>query len=110
MQGQDLSSAFLNGVESESDGYRFSEQQVLGAWHHAVDWRLVVDHRFKYVWNQGDLDELYDLEADPFELRNLIDDASLAKERAHLWQRLIDWMAHTADPLLPAAQNELVDS
>ena len=34
--------------------------------------RLVVTDRYKYVWNEGDTDELYDLHDDPFELENLI--------------------------------------
>ncbi|NVM55065.1 MAG: sulfatase-like hydrolase/transferase [Candidatus Helarchaeota archaeon] len=33
--------------------------------------RLVVTDRYKYVWNEGDMDELYDLKEDPFEMKNL---------------------------------------
>ncbi|MHA1489369.1 MAG: sulfatase-like hydrolase/transferase [Promethearchaeota archaeon] len=36
--------------------------------------RLVVTDRYKYMWNEGDKDELYDLKKDPFEMKNLIDD------------------------------------
>jgi arylsulfatase A-like enzyme len=34
--------------------------------------RLVVTDRYKYVWNYNDMDELYDLKNDPFEMNNLI--------------------------------------
>lgn len=33
--------------------------------------RMVRDRRFKYVWNPTDVDELYDLENDPWEMVNL---------------------------------------
>lgn len=33
--------------------------------------RMLRDRRYKYVWNPTDVDELYDLERDPWELRNL---------------------------------------
>ena len=34
--------------------------------------RMIVGERFKYVWNMGDSDELYDLASDPWELENLL--------------------------------------
>ncbi|MFR9148518.1 sulfatase/phosphatase domain-containing protein [Hungatella sp.] len=33
--------------------------------------KMAVEGRIKYVYNQGDLEELYDLEKDPFEMHNL---------------------------------------
>lgn len=33
--------------------------------------RMIRDGKYKYVWNATDVDELYDLEADPFEMSNL---------------------------------------
>lgn len=43
---------------------------------HLTPWmgRMAVDQRYKYIYNKGDTDELYDLEEDPWELNNLIDD------------------------------------
>jgi len=100
MTGIDLSPAFGNRREFQREPYRFSEHQPLGAWHNTVAWRMVVDPRWKYVWNQGDLGELYDLESDPFELRNRIDEPGLQSQRAHLRSVLREWMAQTVDPLL----------
>ena len=62
--------------------------------------RMVRDRRRKYVWNATDVDELYDLEGDPAELRNLAGEAAHAGELARLRQRVVAWMEQTQDPLL----------
>jgi arylsulfatase A-like enzyme len=61
--------------------------------------RMLRDRRFKYVYNPTAFDELYDLEHDPGEIRNLIDDAALQPELARLRQRLAAWMEEIHDPL-----------
>ena len=103
--GHDLTPAFRNGREFQDDPYRFSEHKPLGEWHKTVEWRLVTDDRFKYVWNAGDLDELYDLQSDPYELKNLIDAPGLMEELERLQKRLHRWMIETADPLLDNFEN-----
>ena len=45
-------------------------------------------------------EELYDLDADPFERRNLATDPACAAVRSELAARLEGWMQQTADPLL----------
>jgi arylsulfatase A-like enzyme len=98
--GRDLSPALQDGAEFQEDAYRFSEHKPQGKWHGTVEWRLVVDGRFKYAWNQGDLDELYDLQVDPYELENLIHNPGYRCERERLRERLRRWMVDTDDPLL----------
>lgn len=102
--GRDLSPAFASGDEFQADAYRFAEHRPLGEWHQTVEFRLVVDARYKYVWNQGDRDELYDLQTDPYELTNRIDQAEYAPTQTRLRQRLATWMADTGDPLYAGYQ------
>lgn len=98
--GRDLAPAFQDGGEWQSDAYRFAEHKPLGEWHRTVEWRLVTNNRFKYVWNQGDLDEFYDLNADPYEMENLIHDEYYGDELTRLQDRLFAWMLETRDPIL----------
>jgi arylsulfatase A-like enzyme len=60
--------------------------------------RLVVTDRYKYIVNQGDMDELYDLHGDPYEMVNLIDDAAHASILADMRRRLAAWQRKTGDP------------
>lgn len=61
--------------------------------------RAVFDGRYKLAVNLLDTDELYDLRADPLELRNRIDDVTLTAERDRLHSALVAWMNRTRDPL-----------
>ena len=106
MQGRDLSPAFIDGAEFQSDPFRFAEHKPLGEWHRAVEWRLVTDNRLKYVWHWEDLDELYDLSADPYERFNLIDDVSMEPVVMEYRSVLHRWMQETADPLLAVFESE----
>jgi len=55
--------------------------------------------QYKLVLNLLDTDELYDLQADPGESVNRIDDAKLATVRNGLHDRLLAWMDARLDPL-----------
>ncbi len=60
--------------------------------------RCVIDDRYKLVVNLLSSDELYDLQDDPQELRNLIDSPEHAAIRNRLHDEVIDWMNRTRDP------------
>ena len=60
--------------------------------------RCVFDGRHKLAVNLLTSDELYDLEEDPYEMRNLIGSAAHAGVRDALHDRLLDWMNRTRDP------------
>ncbi len=62
--------------------------------------RMVRDRRWKYVWNATAEDELYDLDSDPAELRNLATAPAASAELARLRRRLVEWMEATNDRLL----------
>ncbi len=55
---------------------------------------------FKYVFNAGDTDELYDLAADPHELVNLADDPAHAGRLRELRLKLDEWLVASGDGLV----------
>ncbi len=63
--------------------------------------RMVRNERWKYVYNPVSIDELYDLEGDPGEITNRVDDPSVAECLASLRARLGEWMCDIKDPLSP---------
>lgn len=62
--------------------------------------RMIRKGPYKYVFNCGDLDELYDLREDPHELRNRINDPASADALAEMRASLADWMVRHEDGLL----------
>ncbi len=62
--------------------------------------RMVRDRRWKLIWNLTAINELYDLESDPGELSNRIDDPAAAPELARLKERMISWLEEVDDPML----------
>ncbi|THF84714.1 hypothetical protein E6C55_00615 [Cohnella fermenti] len=62
--------------------------------------RMLRRGRFKYVFNCGDTDELYDLESDPHELVNLIDDPGSRDDANEMKRALAEWMVRHEDGLL----------
>ena len=74
--------------------------QYFGTESGAYSLRAVRDRRFKYVYHPtAATDELYDLENDPGEIRNRINDPGLQVELRRLKQRLGAWMESERDPL-----------
>jgi len=59
--------------------------------------RALVTEQYKLVANMLDIDELYDLETDPGELRNVIDDPEYATVRKALHDELFAMMQETDD-------------
>lgn len=59
--------------------------------------RIMRIGRYKYVFNGFDFDEFYDLENDPFERRNLINNPELKNVRRELLVKLWKWAEKTED-------------
>jgi arylsulfatase A-like enzyme len=57
----------------------------------ANDCYMVRTKRFKYNYNHGDIPELYDLDGDPSESVNQAENASFAKIRSELHDRMMAW-------------------
>ena len=51
--------------------------------------RMILHDRYKYVFSLHDMNELYDLEDDPYEMNNLVDDPQYADLTAEMKRRLI---------------------
>ncbi len=60
--------------------------------------RCIRDARYKLVINLLTSDELYDLEHDPEEMTNLIQDDAYVETRNQLHDKLLNWMNETRDP------------
>ncbi|MBN2451291.1 MAG: sulfatase-like hydrolase/transferase [Lentisphaeria bacterium] len=60
--------------------------------------RMLHTGRWKYVFNPGDFDEVYDLQADPYELHNIVDEPGVQGLRRDLAGRLVEEMERTEDP------------
>ena len=60
--------------------------------------RIAITERFKYVFNGFDYDEMYDLERDPDEMRNVVNEAEYAKWTADMRARMYEMMARFHDP------------
>ncbi|MFC1582020.1 sulfatase-like hydrolase/transferase [Planctomycetota bacterium] len=81
----------------------FMEYYRFGLPHH-TRWgfqpiKCIRTDRYKLVINLLDRDELYDLQQDPGEMINCIDNKSMAAIRGDLHDRLLDWMDQRRDPL-----------
>jgi arylsulfatase A-like enzyme len=75
---------------------------IFGEYYGKQSWRvpirMVRTARWKYVRYRSYDEELYDLAADPGELRNLARAPKAASERTRLARELDDWIVRTADP------------
>ena len=60
--------------------------------------RCAFDGRYKLTVNLMTSDELYDLQADPYEMANRIEDPGLLAVRNRLHDQMLDWMNRTRDP------------
>ena len=71
--------------------------------------RAIKNGRYKYVWNLTDIDELYDLDSDPYELDNRIYDKSLTGELESLRRKLYDELARCDDKIVGWTSKQLLD-
>jgi arylsulfatase A-like enzyme len=82
----------------------FWQSETFAAYHayngHSFQLRMMRTASWKYVFTPQDIDELYDLEHDPGELRNLSDEPDHAVALNRLRGHLFAWMERTGDPLL----------
>ena len=58
---------------------------------------MMRDERYKYISRTVGKDELYDLQADPQEMTNRIDDESLAPVVVDMQRKMLKWLEATDD-------------
>ncbi len=61
--------------------------------------RALITNRYKYIYNERHLDELYDLKNDPYELNNLIDNEEYSDRIENMKIRLDRWRVKTNDTM-----------
>jgi len=72
--------------------------------------RMVRSHSHKFVYTPIDVDELYDLELDPHEMRNVIDDPAMAPIKEHMYRRMWEHAYDTEDTIFnPYASVAMAD-
>ena len=70
--------------------------QFLGTEYYYTQ-RIIRDHRYKYVFNGFDFDELYDLQEDPYEMRNFANDPKYENVKKRMVEEMWRWAAKTDD-------------
>jgi choline-sulfatase len=62
---------------------------------------MIRTKKYKYIHNSGSINELYDLEADPQEYNNRIDDIDLKETLQELRKKLYKWFDPAKNPFKP---------
>jgi arylsulfatase A-like enzyme len=97
MQGTDLSDVVLGKKEAGPDSAYF---QIFGPYHGDGTpraWRGVRTDRYMYARGESEPWVLYNLEEDPYEMKNLATDSSASSIRKEMDERLADWMKRVGD-------------
>ena len=83
----------------ETNPYYSFYQLFMNHPHTAARTMMMRTERWKYVWRQRDVDELYDLESDPQETRNLLADPTpqVRERRREMLEGMLAWQAGTGD-------------
>ena len=109
LHGQSLL-PLIEGSAEWSRAMHYAEYH--GDWYGHYSARMVTDGRWKLVWNLTDLCELYDLENDPHELRNLFYDSDYEEARAACFDYLVAEAQRTEDAqlrlLLPEVESAVL--
>lgn len=96
LRGRSLLPA-IRGEAFEGHEAVFAELTMLG--RRVAPIRMVRTKRWKYTFYLGHGEELYDMNADPWETTNLAAEAKHAKVKADLQRRLVRFVVETGDPL-----------
>ena len=62
--------------------------------------RAVITQRYKYIYNDSQIEELYDLCLDPYEMNNLYKDKAMSDILQKMRHLLKQWAQNTGDTVL----------
>jgi arylsulfatase A-like enzyme len=105
LHGESLAPALVNGEEWARD---YAVSSYNGQQFGLYSVRCIKSGDYKYVWNLSDIDEFYDLSADPYELNNLIYEQSEADIIAALRVKLYDELEKCGDPMIRWTGDQLL--
>ena len=91
--------------ENKRDDYIFCE---FNGHHFLYESRMMTNGKMKFVFNAPEIDELYDLENDPWELHNLASEETYQTTVWDMRERLLRWAEQTDDTLLDWMRNLFV--
>ncbi len=91
----------FQGASLLSDnGRSFAVSAYHGAQFGLFSQRMLRQRRYKYVYNATDIDELYDLQNDPWEMENLIFQPEQQERIAQMRRDLYLFLKDSGDPLM----------
>ena len=105
-QGKDMSADLCGGVSF--DGRDTAVSTYNGQQFGLFCERMICGERYKYVWNPTDIDEFYDRQKDPNELRNEIGNPEYRDIIADYRIRLHDELKRCSDPLIGWTADQLL--
>ncbi len=88
-----------------SSEWRRDVMCVFNGHHYLYQSRMITDGKFKFVFNAPEIDELYDLENDPWETTNLVFDRRFEEKVRDMRGRLVCLLEKYEDPLSGWAKN-----
>ena len=91
--------SFLSICSNKDDKWRDDLMCETNGHFNILIGRMIITDRYKYIFNDKDKDELYDLKEDPFELKNLIDDQKYEELLIDMNNRLEKWRQKTNDTI-----------
>ena len=101
IDGRSVAEAILNGREPERRPV-FAEIASLDAIYHGAQEPeqlaahvMMREENWKYIWNRFDIDELYNLNADPGEMNNIADDSEHGSRVASMRDQIVEMICRT---------------
>jgi len=101
-RGKDLSDVLSGRAAADEARVMFALHRPLGDWMGTEPWRMIEQARMKYIWHLSGEQEMYDLQNDPYEVRNIAEELEHRENVSRHHDLLINTMKDVEDPLVEA--------